>query len=57
MKELDKYDPIKEVFNAISLSFNPNVLTNVPTHHQSLQIKPTKYGNSNSLLLIKFCFY
>ena len=57
MKELDKYDPIKEVFSAISLSFKPNVLTNVPTHHQSLQIKPTKYGNSNSLLLIKFCFY
>ena len=28
MKELDKYDPIKEIFNAISLSCNPTVPIN-----------------------------
>ena len=28
MKELDKYDPIIEIFNAISLSCNPNVPIN-----------------------------
>ena len=28
MKELDEYDPIKEIFNAISLSCNPNVPIN-----------------------------
>ena len=28
MKQLDKYDPIKEIFNAISLSCNPNLSIN-----------------------------
>ena len=28
MKELDKYDPIKEIFNALSLSCNPTVPIN-----------------------------
>ena len=28
MKELDKYDPIKENFNAVSLSYNPTVPIN-----------------------------
>ena len=28
MKELDKYDPIKEIFSAVSLSCNPTATSN-----------------------------
>ena len=45
MKELDKYDPTKEIFNAISLSCNQTVpIMILATHHRSRQIKPVKYG-------------
>ena len=45
MKELDKYDPIKELFNVVSLSCNPTVPINDFSHAlPKSPIKPTKYG-------------
>ena len=60
MKELDKYDPIKEIFNAISLSCNPNVPIN--DFEYASPKSPNKankiwLSNSNSFLLTNFCFY
>ena len=57
MRELDKYDPMKEIFNVVSLSYHPTLHINSFGYHcQSLHTQIQAYKHKGNSLTNKSIF-